>query len=76
MDKINQWLNQQPYNITVRVSFTPGVEPYTEPKDVTVNRTIDVQNEIAHMDFLEQEIADLASYDLALELITRAKEQK
>jgi hypothetical protein len=84
VDKINQWLNQQPYNQTVRVTFTPGIENmkqfYYEQSDTstrqTINRSVAVANEIARQDFLEQEIAEMHSYDLALELITRAKEKK
>lgn len=84
MDNINQWLNQQPYNISVNVTFTPGIENmeqfWSEQSDGATRRSIkhsrEVQNTIAHMDFLEQEIAEMHRYDLALELITQAKEQK
>ena len=84
MDKINQWLNQQPYNQTVRVTFTPGIENmkqfYYEQSDAStrqrINRSVAVENEIARQNFLEQEIAEMTEYPLALELITRAKENK
>lgn len=77
MDKINQWLNQQPYNQTVRVTFTPGIERAKQFSwEHSINRSRAVERELARQDRLEQEIAEMHTYDLALELITQAKETK
>jgi|11BtaG_2_1085332.scaffolds.fasta_scaffold19826_3 hypothetical protein len=84
MDKINQWLNHQPYNISMTVYINPKIENmkqfYYEQSDArtrrSINRSVEVENTLARMDFLEDDLAELDSYDLALEIITRAKENK
>ena len=84
MDKINQWLNHQPYNISMTVYINPEIENmkqfYYEQTDArtrrSINRSVEVENTLARMDFLEDDLAELDSYDLALEIITRAKENK
>lgn len=82
--QINGFLNQQPYNISMTVYINPEIENFeqfaNEQSDgdtrASVSARVEVLNEIARQDFLEQELEDLASYDLALEIITRAKENK
>lgn len=82
--QINGFLNQQPYNISMTVYINPEIENFeqfaNEQSDgdtrQSINARVEVLNEIARQDFLEQELVDLASYDLALEIITRAKENK
>lgn len=82
--QINGFLNQQPYNISMTVYINPEIENFeqfaNEQSDgdtrQSINARVEVLNEIARQDFLEQELEDLASYDLALEIITRAKENK
>ena len=82
--QINGFLNQQPYNISMTVYINPEIENFeqfaNEQSDCNtrsnMTRSVEVLNEIARQDFLEQELVDSASYDLALEIITRAKENK
>lgn len=82
--QINGFLNQQPYNISMTVYINPEIENFeqfaNEQSDgdarQSIKARVEVLNEIARQDFLEQELVDLASYDLALEIITRAKENK
>lgn len=82
--QINGFLNQQPYNISMTVYINPEIENFeqfaNEQSDgdarQSIKARVEVLNEIARQDFLEQELEDLASYDLALEIITRAKENK
>ena len=82
--QINGFLNQQPYNISMTVYINPEIENFeqfaNEQSDgdtrQNIKARVSVLNEIARQDFLEQELVDSASYDLALEIITRAKENK
>ena len=82
--QINGFLNQQPYNISMTVYINPEIENFeqfsNEQSDGVTRKSIsartEVLNEIARQDFLEQELVDLETYDLALEIITRAKENK
>ena len=82
--QIHGFLNQQPYNISISVYINPEIENFeqfaNEQSDgdtrQNIKARVEVLNEIARQDFLEQELVDSASYDLALEIITRAKENK
>ena len=58
-EELNRWLNSQPYNITVQVQFG------------TITDSVAVTNELARLDFLEEEIAGMTEYPLAQELIQR-----
>ena len=82
--QINGFLNQQPYNISVTVYINPEIENFeqfaNEQSDGlarhSIKARVSVLNEIARQDFLEQELVEMTEYPVALEIITRAKENK
>lgn len=82
--QINGFLNQQPYNISMTVYINPEIENFeqfsNEQSDSVTRQSIsartEVLNEIARQDFLEQELVEMTEYPRALEIITRAKENK
>lgn len=82
--QINGFLNQQPYNISMTVYINPEIENFeqfaNEQSDSVTRKSIsartEVLNEIARQDFLEQELVEMTEYPAALEIITRAKENK
>ncbi len=52
--KFNSFLNQTPYNIVYTVTFNGTT--------VTDLRQVEVENELARMDFLEEEIQAMESF--------------
>ena len=82
--QINGFLNYQPYNISISVYINPEIENFeqfaNEQSDgltrLSIRARREVLNEIARQDFLEQELVEMTEYPHALEIITRAKENK
>ena len=81
MQEVNRWLNNQPYNITMRVTISPEIENlkqfYYEQSDAgtrrSVNRSVEIDNEIARQDFLEQDIQNMLTYPDAERIINSIK---
>lgn len=65
MQELNRWLNNQPYNITMRVTISPEIE--------TVDQSVEIDNELARQDFLEQDIQNMLTYPDAERIINSIK---
>jgi hypothetical protein len=81
MQELNRWLNNQPYNITMRVTISPDIENFTqfyhEQSDRATRRSVkasvEIDNEIARQDFLEQDIQNMLTYPDAERIINSIK---
>ena len=69
MQELNRWLNNQPYNITMRVTISPDIDDFTDH----AKRSVEIDNEIARQDFLEQDIQNMLTYPDAERIINSIK---
>ena len=69
MQELNRWLNNQPYNITMRVTISPDIDDFTDHAKTSV----EIDNEIARQDFLEQDIQNMLTYPDAERIINSIK---